>query len=163
MQKFLFVDPEKCTGCRICEINCVFNHEKECNPARARIHVLKWEEEGVDIPITCLHCQEPPCEAVCPVGAIYKDEKTGAWLINDEKCIKCRLCTFACPVGAVSYDVKSKKMAKCDLCGGDPICAKLCTEKAIEYTSPTKAMLLKKRSATKKFQELTARLVPQGT
>ena len=41
-----------------------------------------------------------PCEDVCPVGAIKKDE-TGFASIDFEKCISCGKCISACPFGAV--------------------------------------------------------------
>ena len=52
MEKVLVVDVDKCTGCKVCEMVCSLHHEKEVNPIKSRIHVISWEDEGVDIPST---------------------------------------------------------------------------------------------------------------
>lgn len=81
-------------------------------------------EIGVDIPVLCQHCEDPPC-MVCPVDAMSIDEK-GIVVIDGEKCTGCGECVKACPYGAISID-KDKGIAfKCDLCGGDPACVKIC-------------------------------------
>ena len=46
MDKVLTVDFEKCTGCRLCEQVCTVMHDGVSNPARSRIKVVKWEDEG---------------------------------------------------------------------------------------------------------------------
>lgn len=46
----------------------------------------------------CMHCEDPPCVKVCPVGATYQDEE-GIVRQNYARCIGCRLCTVACPYG----------------------------------------------------------------
>ena len=65
-QKILIVDPEKCTGCRTCEVTCSLHHEKGCNLSKSRVHILKWERVGADVPMLCMQFDEPICEAVCP-------------------------------------------------------------------------------------------------
>jgi len=157
--KVLIVDVEKCTGCRLCEVICSFYKESECNPARSRIHVLKWEREGLDIPMLCLHCDAPVCEAVCPMNAIYKNEKTGAVLINYDLCIGCRMCVLACPFGGVSIDPEEKRVIKCDLCGGDPACVKFCSAGAIQFIKRTRVALMKKRDAVEKLSELIKNVI----
>lgn len=164
LQKMLFIDAEKCTGCRICEIVCAFHHEREAIPSKSRVRVLKWEEEGVVIPLMCLHCEEPLCEINCPVDAIHRDENSGAVLINNDKCIKCKMCVFACPFGLISFDLQNKTIIKCDLCEGDPLCAKLCPWGAITYETPTKAMIMRSRNAVKHLGEIMMRThTPQIT
>lgn len=159
LQKTIIVDIEKCTGCRICETACSLFHEKECNPAKSRIQVLKWEQEGLDVPSTCQQCDEPICGRICPVKAIFRDEKTGGWLINHDVCIGCRMCLIVCPFGGVSRDMEKGKMLKCDLCEGDPKCVKYCPTGALEYVSATKAALAKKRSSSKRLGELVNKVI----
>jgi [FeFe] hydrogenase (group B1/B3) len=67
------IDASKCINCGICKNQCQYH---------AIIHV----------PI--------PCEAVCPVNAISKDEN-GIEHIDDEKCIYCGKCLIACPFGSI--------------------------------------------------------------
>ena len=135
-RKELLVYPSRCTGCRACEAACSLLKYGECNPERSMIRVIKREWDGprpIDVPIVCQHCEYPICSFVCPVNAINRDEKTGAMLINDEKCTKCELCIKACPINAIHLDGKEQKVVKCDLCGGEPVCAQWCDTKAITW------------------------------
>jgi anaerobic carbon-monoxide dehydrogenase iron sulfur subunit len=45
--------------------------------------------------------------------------------------VGCKVCTIACPFGTVNYTHDTGKVIKCDLCGGDPECAKACPTQAI--------------------------------
>ena len=65
-KKVLFIDFEKCTGCRTCEVACSLRNEGICNPALSRITIVKWEEMGIDVPMVCQQCENPPCRSVCP-------------------------------------------------------------------------------------------------
>jgi len=159
MQKILFVDPEKCTGCRICESACSIHHEKVCNPTRARVHVVKWETAGLYIPIVCLQCDTPICETVCPMRAIKRDPKSGAMLIDSALCVGCRLCVQFCPFGGVEIDAKTGKIIKCDLCGGEPICVKFCDPEALQYVNATVVNVTKRRVAAERFSELMKKLL----
>jgi len=47
--------------------------------------------------------------------------------------IGCGSCVQACPFGNMKWDFVSSRPVKCDLCGGDPMCAKFCPEKALVY------------------------------
>ena len=51
MTRVLAVDYEKCTGCRLCELVCSVRHEGVSNPARSRIRIVKWEWEGIYVPV----------------------------------------------------------------------------------------------------------------
>jgi len=53
MRKMLIADPQKCTGCRICEIVCVVNKEGVSNPSRAHIAVVRWEDISLEMPMVC--------------------------------------------------------------------------------------------------------------
>ena len=131
--KVLIANPRACIGCRSCELVCSFYHYKEYNPARALIHVVKNEMQGIDIPVICQHCDAAPCVEVCPVGALEKSEESGAVLLDPEKCIGCRACVSACPFGAMKVDPKTGQTCKCDLCNGDPKCAKACKQGALLF------------------------------
>ena len=53
---------------------------------------------------------------MCPTGASYKREEDGIVLVNEDACIGCKLCSWACPYGAREYDEDAGVMKKCTLC-----------------------------------------------
>lgn len=125
-------DRTKCVGCRMCEAICALTHEGEFNPTKARIKVVRTVEDGLLYPVAvfCMHCEEPYCQAVCPVGAPYRDER-GAMIIDESKCIGCKLCEMACPVGAITVHPEKHVALKCDRCKGmeEPQCVKFCSKR----------------------------------
>jgi len=72
--------------------------------------------QTVHFPKSCLHCEDPPCVPVCPTGASYKRAEDGIVLVDYDKCIGCKYCSWACPYGARELDEGSKVMTKCTLC-----------------------------------------------
>lgn len=136
VSKHLSVRPEKCLGCRTCELYCSMGHGGVYNPRMANVNVVAYDEAAISIPVMCMQCEKACCMEVCPVGAIYRDE-AGTVLIDHDKCIGCRMCMNACPLGNIGFDPASRQMHKCDLCGGDPKCAKFCPTGAITFDDPT--------------------------
>jgi len=67
-------------------------------------------------PRSCLHCDTPACVTVCPTGASYKRVEDGIVLVDEDKCIGCKLCSWACPYGAREYSAVEGVMKKCTLC-----------------------------------------------
>ncbi|MEM4246418.1 MAG: 4Fe-4S dicluster domain-containing protein, partial [Candidatus Bathyarchaeia archaeon] len=122
----LFTNPRTCIGCRACEIACAYSHYRENNPSRALLHIVKYEEHSLDIPVVCHHCDKAPCIQACPVAAITRSQKSHAVLIDKDKCIGCRECVTACPFHVIIVDPKTGDVVKCDLCEGEPRCAKVC-------------------------------------
>lgn len=135
MAKRLMVDKEKCTGCRTCELACSFRKHESFNPIWGRVQVKEWD--GLPLPQVCLQCDDPACEKACPVQAITRFAETGALVINQDKCIRCRRCVKACPYGGVAYMDGLHLICKCDLCGGEPACASLCPSGALVYREKT--------------------------
>ena len=66
----------------------------------------------------CLHCVDPACASVCPVGALQKDPVTGVVSYDESKCFGCRYCEVACPFGIPKFQFgsTSPKIIKCQLC-----------------------------------------------
>jgi Fe-S-cluster-containing dehydrogenase component len=71
---------------------------------------------AVHFPRSCLHCETPACVTVCPTGASYKRAEDGIVLVDDDKCIGCQLCAWACPYGAREISPQRGTMQKCTLC-----------------------------------------------
>lgn len=153
MAKILMISPEKCIGCRTCEIICSFNRTEKFNPQSSAVSVTTYDEAAVSVPMMCMQCEEPSCMKVCPVGAITKNEAL-AVIIDDKRCIGCKLCVSACPLGNITYSSKERKLIKCNLCGGEPKCAEFCPSGAIQYKEGTAASLNKKRKIAERFKEL---------
>lgn len=132
---YVNVDASKCCGCRMCELACSTAHSSDntVNPKESRIRVLIEHRENVNQPQVCIQCEEHPCLAACPVGAISMDPELDIPIVDMEACIGCRACVKACPYGFMFFDEKHKKALKCDLCGGDPECVKSCGVKALSF------------------------------
>jgi len=151
MAKALYIDYQKCTGCRTCELVCAVQHDGCSNPTRSRIKVVKWESQGLYIPMSCQQCQDAPCLNICPVKAISKDDSMGRVMVDYDVCIGCRSCVAICPFGAMGYNVIDKRVFKCDLCDGDPQCVRFCDVNAVSLIEENDVSLLKTRSAAEKI------------
>jgi carbon-monoxide dehydrogenase iron sulfur subunit len=127
-------DPESiCSRCHLCELMCAFHHYGVGNPKRGRIRVVSLGR-GVDIPITCLNCEDPPCMNICPTGALFRPNPDSMVRVHEDTCIGCSMCVNACPAGAIKVDPFKEVAAKCDLCDGDPQCAKYCPAGVLRLT-----------------------------
>ena len=153
MSKALYINYEKCTGCRLCELVCAVKHDGISNPARSRIKVMKWEMEGLYIPMSCQQCQDAPCVNACPVKALSRDEHLDRVVVDYDVCIGCRTCVSVCPFGAMSFNTIDRKVFKCDLCEGDPQCVRFCDRKAVDFVSPDDVSIEKKRQAAGRLSQ----------
>jgi Fe-S-cluster-containing dehydrogenase component len=96
-------------------------------------------------PRSCLHCETPACVTVCPTGASYKRSEDGIVLVDEDKCIGCGLCAWACPYGAREMSPDDGVMKKCTLCVDriynqnlpeaerEPACVQVCPTKARHF------------------------------
>ncbi|MGD2184577.1 MAG: 4Fe-4S dicluster domain-containing protein [Desulfobacterales bacterium] len=160
-KKIMMVDPDKCTGCRNCELVCSAKHYGVSNPSLARIQIVKWENTGVYIPMSCQQCEDAPCMTVCPKDAIYHDEKLDSVSINHDLCIGCRMCVSACPFGAMRWNSKRSRVFKCNLCQGDPQCVRFCYTKAVDYVETSKLSTDRMRRAAETYVKTTQRRARQ--
>ena len=132
----LVIDLDTCVGCQACVVACkgwntegygaplsdlrpygpdpegtFLNrvHTYECTPPEAPPQIVHF-------PRSCLHCEDAPCVTVCPTGASYKRAHDGIVLVNEDACMGCGLCAWACPYGAREMDAAAGVMKKCTLC-----------------------------------------------
>lgn len=158
MGKMLMIYPERCTGCHNCELACSFFHDGQFRPHVSRMRVHSWEMEGFSVPMTCEQCEDAPCVAVCPTHALINDAAKNRVSWEEGKCIGCRMCTLACPFGAVVYDVSRRRILKCDLCDGTPECVTFCPTKALEYVDESEAAKARQKAVAsglkKTFEEV---------
>ncbi|MGB9812736.1 MAG: 4Fe-4S dicluster domain-containing protein [Thermovenabulum sp.] len=153
MKRVLMLSPEKCIGCRTCELVCSFSKIRAFNPKCSRVSVFSFDEAAVSVPMMCMQCEEPSCMKVCPTSAITRNQD-GTVIINHQKCIGCKLCIAACPLGNITFSTAEGKIVKCDLCGGEPKCADYCPTGAIEFKEASPNVISRKKAIAGKFKEL---------
>ena len=146
----ILIDYNSCTGCRTCELVCSLSRVGECNPERSRIRIIKSEENGIakNIPILCLNCDDPVCEKACPTGATQHGNPINIMIVDEQLCIGCSSCVYACPSGASFLDHEKDKAIRCDQCYGEPQCVKFCSKGCIEYVRQDKISAKLKRIKT---------------
>lgn len=112
------IDLDLCTACGACVVACRTENNVPCaGPGAAQAGTaISWmtllpssgeEEHGErpmeTLPIPCMHCEDPPCVKVCPVGATYVTAEGITAQIYD-RCIGCRYCMVACPYSVRSFN-----------------------------------------------------------
>lgn len=153
MAKMIMMHPDRCVGCEHCVSACVFAHEGSQRVEAARVRVYSFPWEGVSVPMLCQHCSEAACVAVCPTGAMHRNPDTALVEYDIDRCIRCRMCTSACPFGNCSYDAMTDIILKCDLCGGDPACVKVCPSDALEFVNDTVSTVSRQKNFASKLKD----------
>lgn len=153
----LFVDPNRCIGCRACEEAC-----SECpsHGGQTMIHLdhLARADSVQTAPTVCMHCAEPWCAAVCPADAIKIDLDGVVSSALAERCIGCGNCALACPFGVPKIDPARELMMKCDLCydrtsaGLKPMCATVCPSGALFYGTAAEVEDLRRARPLNRFR-----------
>nr|WP_252897067.1 4Fe-4S dicluster domain-containing protein [Metallosphaera hakonensis] len=125
-------DHNKCIICGACV--------EACNKAYGGnwrvLPVFELGEAKTALSISCNHCDNPVCLKSCPALAISKDER-GIVAIDQDKCIGCSYCQWACPYEALHLS-KEGTMTKCHLCkdrlgNGMPYCVESCPTGALTF------------------------------
>lgn len=129
-------DPDKCTGCRMCELACSMVKEGAFAPLLSRIRNVRIEPV-VQMTVSCQLCQDPPCVIACPQQALSQSEETGVIVIDEDLCTGCGWCIEACPFGAIALNPATKVVTICDLCQDEeePQCVKFCLKEALELST----------------------------
>ncbi len=151
----VFVNPERCIGCRQCEIACAVEHSQSKDVSTAflespvphtRIHVEPGVIHSTSYPSRCRHCNPAPCMGVCPTGAIWRNGDLDLVLIDEDRCIGCAVCAVVCPFDALTFHNSTDRFGaqvlvatKCDGCVERlenqelPACVEVCKVEALVF------------------------------
>ncbi len=149
-----YIDTDRCTGCKTCQLSCKDTKDLGTNVNFRRIYEYAggdWQSADDNnevwnqnifsyyVSISCNHCDEPACVNACPSGAMHKREEDGLVVVNESVCIGCKYCTMACPYGAPQYNAQKGHMTKCDGCferiaeNKKPVCVESCPLRALDF------------------------------
>ena len=140
MSKAILIDTTKCIGCGSCVGACKETNglpQNEDTELTADTLNVVQSHSGVFVRRLCMHCQDPTCASVCPVGA-FKKTAAGPVVYDADRCIGCRYCMMACPFSVPKYEWKLAlpKVKKCTMCaprqakGQVPACVEACPVQA---------------------------------
>jgi phenylglyoxylate dehydrogenase beta subunit len=128
--------PELCDGCNACMTACA-EVKGGSDLRNARIQIVADEAGGYGLAL-CRQCGDPKCVSNCPAGALTKDAGSGVIGWNGDKCVNCLLCTVGCSYGGIVHNQDAGHVVKCDTCGGDPACVKVCPTGALKYITTSR-------------------------
>jgi len=142
-----FFDQSRCTGCQACAVQCKEWYDLPAGPIKY-MRTFMWETGAWPtvrlhfLVAPCYHCENPVCVDAAD-GAMFKEEKYGAVLIDPEKANSpsLRKAWMACPYNAISFesDAPDAKAGMCTMCidrleqGLKPICVMACPLRALDF------------------------------
>lgn len=147
------IDTTKCIGCKSCQTACkqangLPTDDRPVALSATTLTIVDFRNisrkadapEIKPVKRQCMHCEDPACVSVCPVGALVKQEN-GCVTYDENICIGCRYCMVACPFGIPKYNWNSAnpKINKCaQNCMADgkrdkPACVAACPQQALQF------------------------------
>ncbi|MBI4462942.1 MAG: 4Fe-4S dicluster domain-containing protein [Acidobacteria bacterium] len=140
MAKAILYDSTLCIGCRLCEAACAQRWGLPYDDAIAagedlsehKLTAVQTHGESYSRRL-CMHCLDPTCVSVCPVGALQQTS-LGPVVYDEKRCIGCRYCMLACPFQVPAYEWSRQlpRVKKCDMCyerqqaGRPTACSEIC-------------------------------------
>ncbi len=143
IKKIFQFDTNKCVACHACVVACAIENKTELPINWREVNTFNqfhYPELAVfHYSLACNHCDDAPCMYHCPALAYTKDLLSGAVVHNENHCIGCKYCTWACPYDAPKFNKAKGIVEKCTFCtsrtseGLKPACANLCPTGALDY------------------------------
>lgn len=128
---------KRCIGCRGCEMACTNENRLGEVHRRTVSKIDNKETENVFLSMSCNHCANPACIAVCP-NHCFKKRRDGIVIHNHKDCVGCKSCIGACPFNAPKFNPINNKIDKCNMCverldkGLKPACVAACISEALQ-------------------------------
>ncbi|AGL00076.1 (4Fe-4S)-binding protein [Desulfoscipio gibsoniae] len=128
--KTIKIDPDKCNGCRACEIICSAFHAtpkySSNNIARSRIRVIRDPLKDIYVPVYAGEIATAEC--------MGRDK----YVIDGKEYDECAFCRASCPSRNIFKEPDSGLPLKCDMCEDDPpqkepLCVQWCLAEALTY------------------------------
>lgn len=122
--KRVWVDRDKCLGCKTCELACAVERNSASRTLagaaqeqpRPQARVAVFGATGRSFPIQCRHCEDATCIKACPAGAMQRDSEKQNVYVDQSRCRGCWMCVMSCPFGAAAPSAGFKVAIKCDAC-----------------------------------------------
>jgi formate dehydrogenase iron-sulfur subunit len=157
----VLVDLTRCISCRACSRACQSSNELSGAPSPlapldvetpaynkwsvVNTSLIETEKNGPlqrSVKRQCMHCIDPACVSVCPVGALESSD-LGSVIYRADRCIGCRYCMMACPFDVPKFQWDSglkPVIGKCHFCtreklikGQAPACVDSCPTGALRF------------------------------
>jgi formate dehydrogenase iron-sulfur subunit len=157
-RKAILYDASKCTGCRMCEIECQKENKLTMLGKPGELSKTLWttiqvsrngNQKDLFLKLQCMHCSDASCTAVCPTGAA---KNNGEYVVIDQNvCIGCGYCATACSFGVPHKSPPEGATQKCDFCfdrvqaGLKPACVEACPISAATFGARTELLATSKR------------------
>lgn len=144
MAKYGFLyDQSSCIGCNACQMACKDGHDLELGLFFRRVITTEYTDEKGEKCVLhysggCYHCEDAPCVANCPSGAMHR-QSDGTVGHDPSRCIGCGTCTWVCPYGAPKLSHRTGRAQKCDACfdrrqeGREPLCVEACLTHCLRF------------------------------
>jgi len=153
--KAFVIDVSICNGCYCCQIACKDEHvandwtpyaKPQPDTGQFWLKLNEYVRGTVPkvkmhyLPVLCMHCNDAPCLATCPVDGVIYRRKDGLVIIDPEKCTGCQACVDACPYGVIYFNEGLNIAQKCTGCAHlldngwkEPRCVDACPTQALKF------------------------------